>query len=66
MNTKLDLDAIEKACREATPGPWLTVEFDGCTPDEIFIANAREWVPALLRRARELESALRNLDEDLT
>lgn len=108
---QLDLTAIEKACAEATPGPWRVQrgfsasgrafvhgvyhvpprlphedEEDMASPfyrydaricetdsghygpsekDANFIANAREWVPVLVARVRELEARPpANVDEE--
>jgi hypothetical protein len=83
---QIDLDAIQKACDEATPGPWerrhlkgffigdsqvigpsapiggndWVTELDAKPTGQVladanFIAAAREWVPALVARVRELE-----------
>jgi hypothetical protein len=79
-----DLDEIERACKEATPGPWRNgqagdenvfvagpsgrwvAEVEGdmpghCLPDAAFIANARQWVPALVTEVRRLRALTETL-----
>lgn len=70
------LDDIERDAAAATPGPWIcndmgdirtenggrSVAEAGPGPNGPFIANAREDVPAMAKRIRELEARERVLD----
>jgi chemotaxis receptor (MCP) glutamine deamidase CheD len=58
-NKPLDLDALQALCDAATPGPWETDadRFDDIEEDDAeFIAAAREAMPMLVARVRELEA----------
>lgn len=73
----MDIKKLAALCEAASPGPW-TVEVDSdstlvssahwdiafsvSNPDAEFIAAAREAIPALLARVKELEMALPGLD----
>jgi hypothetical protein len=72
--TDAELEAIEKACAEATPGPWHSTPlgtFEGpmwkmtdsrwhltSNADAEFIASARSWVPALVEEVKRLRRKL--------
>jgi ABC-type molybdenum transport system ATPase subunit/photorepair protein PhrA len=67
----LDLDAIERRANAATKGPWTVSDLGNVVAgkylvslgnwwhknreDMVFIAHAREDIPALIARVRELE-----------
>lgn len=72
---KLDLDLIEARANAATPGPWHYVfgygfdwhtSQDGApTANTEFACMAREDVPAMVARIRELETALKHARSEI-
>lgn len=73
----MKIKELAALCDAATPGPWTVevsddstlvtsshwdIAFDVSNPDAEFIAAAREAIPALIARVKELEMALPGLD----
>jgi len=73
--TERDLDELERLERAATPGPWFEVKMGTvwlsvpmmagilAGSDAAFIASARNALPALIARVRELEVAAKKASE---
>jgi hypothetical protein len=79
MLTKSRLDEIDARAGKATPGPWRESgsciiqtdhvtrdvwEIPQCKSDTLFIAHARDDVPALVAEVRRLRTAIREIIDD--
>jgi hypothetical protein len=60
----IDLEAIQRRVDAAAPGPWRTAPgYD--SPNDEFIAHAREDVPALIAEVRQLRKQIADENEQL-
>lgn len=66
-----NIDAMEKRCNAATPGPWDPTSIEEAKDivsrwcNVAFVAHARDDVPALIARVRELEERCLRLAEEV-